>query len=484
MEDQEERKRVQGRYNAEQNALARNLKILMTTSAGSEGISLGNTREVHIIEPYWNRVRIDQVIGRARRVNSHLFLPPEQHKVTVFEYATTFPEYVLKKNYNEDPGSLFIEFLNNSGGFISGDDEEGQDKKKKTNEYYEYSWKTYQKKLNSILIFDKNNTSDEHLYRIGQEKFQVNRSFLQLVKNVAIDCLLNYEDNRNAGIQQQGENYENIDCFGRDEEYTLKEIASLNEDDRYSFPLELVQEEMNVQRKKKFTKTNNKVGYSYNLPSKVYLLGKNRKNIEIEKWRIVNEKFRVVKLKQDTLLLNFYRYYGLDPTFVSFYDSSLRGNALIENHLDALKLGSCKDDVELDIRSVKVTLNDMEFMYQIKLNQYIERAWVYLKSKNKVTGTLNFTEENLEMIRKLISLKDMNSFPFHFKAQDRIHYMADFKNTNLSDKKNQLSRFLFLETKKLKLQFIKQQQQRKQIITEDVVKKLKPKTKNRRRRGQ
>eukprot|EP00959_Pyramimonas_sp_CCMP1952_P314975 6592624-Pyramimonas_sp.AAC.4 len=41
------------------------IKILMITESGSAGISLKNVRQVHIMEPYWNASRIQQVIGRA-----------------------------------------------------------------------------------------------------------------------------------------------------------------------------------------------------------------------------------------------------------------------------------------------------------------------------------------------------------------------------------------------------------------------------------
>ena len=61
-----------------------NLLVLLTTSSGSEGINLKFVRQVHILEPYWNRVRIDQVIGRARRIESHILLPPDQQNVAVF----------------------------------------------------------------------------------------------------------------------------------------------------------------------------------------------------------------------------------------------------------------------------------------------------------------------------------------------------------------------------------------------------------------
>ena len=56
----------------------------MITASGAEGISLKNVRYVHITEPYWHPVRIEQVIGRARRICSHKNLPEQYRTVEVF----------------------------------------------------------------------------------------------------------------------------------------------------------------------------------------------------------------------------------------------------------------------------------------------------------------------------------------------------------------------------------------------------------------
>ena len=53
------------------------IKVIMITASGAEGISLKNVRFVHITEPYWHPVRLQQVIGRARRLCSHQELPEE-----------------------------------------------------------------------------------------------------------------------------------------------------------------------------------------------------------------------------------------------------------------------------------------------------------------------------------------------------------------------------------------------------------------------
>jgi hypothetical protein len=62
------------------------VKVFMITQSGAEGISLSNVRQVHIMEPYWNKVRTDQVKGRAIRICSHADLPPEDRIVDTFFY--------------------------------------------------------------------------------------------------------------------------------------------------------------------------------------------------------------------------------------------------------------------------------------------------------------------------------------------------------------------------------------------------------------
>ena len=56
----------------------------MITSAGAEGLDLKNIRQIHIMEPYWNEVRVKQVIGRGVRNNSHKDLPPKEQKCNCF----------------------------------------------------------------------------------------------------------------------------------------------------------------------------------------------------------------------------------------------------------------------------------------------------------------------------------------------------------------------------------------------------------------
>ena len=58
-------------YNSIDNKYGKIIKIMLISPAGAEGLSLSNVRQVHIMEPYWNEVRITQMIGRAIRFCSH-----------------------------------------------------------------------------------------------------------------------------------------------------------------------------------------------------------------------------------------------------------------------------------------------------------------------------------------------------------------------------------------------------------------------------
>ena len=124
------------------------IKTLMITASGAEGISLKNTRYVHIIEPYWHPVRIEQVIGRARRICSHQELPVELRTVNVFLYLMTFTKEQL-----------------------SGDG-------------------AVELKLNDVSKFDETIpvTSDETLYEISTIKERISQQLLTSVKEASMDC--------------------------------------------------------------------------------------------------------------------------------------------------------------------------------------------------------------------------------------------------------------------------------------------------------
>ena len=74
-------------FNLSANKYSKFIKIIMISPAGAEGLNLRNVRQVHILEPFWNEVKIEQVMGRAIRICSHKDLPLNERRVDVFRYT-------------------------------------------------------------------------------------------------------------------------------------------------------------------------------------------------------------------------------------------------------------------------------------------------------------------------------------------------------------------------------------------------------------
>lgn len=92
LEDQQERAQIIKLFTSLDNLHGELIKILLITSSAAEGLDLKAVRQIHIMEPYWNQMRIDQVIGRGVRRNSHIMLPPEERNVSIYRYFSTLPK--------------------------------------------------------------------------------------------------------------------------------------------------------------------------------------------------------------------------------------------------------------------------------------------------------------------------------------------------------------------------------------------------------
>jgi hypothetical protein len=126
------------------------IKVLMITASGAEGISLKNVRFVHVTEPYWHPVRMQQVIGRARRICSHQDLPEELRTVKVFLYLMKFTDSQM-----DSDESIELRLKDKS-------------------------------KIDNLTPI----TSDQALYEIATLKENVTEKLLQAIKEASFDCAL------------------------------------------------------------------------------------------------------------------------------------------------------------------------------------------------------------------------------------------------------------------------------------------------------
>ena len=117
-----------------------NVKVIIITQAGSEGIDFKFVRQVHIMEPWYNLSRIEQIIGRGVRNCSHILLPFEKRNVQIYLYG-------------------------------------------------------------SILIEKEEEAADLYVYRIAEDKAEKIGKITRILKEISIDCLLNQsQNNYNADI--------------------------------------------------------------------------------------------------------------------------------------------------------------------------------------------------------------------------------------------------------------------------------------------
>ncbi len=84
-------------FNNKDNYNGSYIKIILGSPAIKEGVSLLRVKYVHVLEPYWNMSRYEQVIGRAIRFCSHKDLSKDKRIVKVFLYLATIPDKIKKK---------------------------------------------------------------------------------------------------------------------------------------------------------------------------------------------------------------------------------------------------------------------------------------------------------------------------------------------------------------------------------------------------
>lgn len=96
-------------FNQEKNYNGSKIKILLLTPSAKEGISFKRIQQVHIMEPYWNISRLEQIIGRAVRYCSHKDMPEDKRTVKVYIYISvhnqdkeTIDQYIKRMALKKD----------------------------------------------------------------------------------------------------------------------------------------------------------------------------------------------------------------------------------------------------------------------------------------------------------------------------------------------------------------------------------------------
>ena len=171
---------------------------MIISSSGAEGISLTGVRQVHIMEPYWNFIRMDQVFGRAIRMKSHIgsdrdkdsnllppLLPEDKRNVEQYLYLSFLPEGHGVEEIFKSLKELEWEEVK--------DIEDGPDIKNRLINDHQNVYKTIQK-LSSMKDDTLNRTADQLLFDTMEKKHQISLKITDIIKESSVDCIQNTRD--------------------------------------------------------------------------------------------------------------------------------------------------------------------------------------------------------------------------------------------------------------------------------------------------
>ena len=90
-------------YNNDNNINGENIKIIVGTTNMIEGVSLNNVRQIHVMQPWYNLSRNEQIVGRGVRQCSHIKLPFDMRNVTIFNYVSISENLEKNDQYHSVP---------------------------------------------------------------------------------------------------------------------------------------------------------------------------------------------------------------------------------------------------------------------------------------------------------------------------------------------------------------------------------------------
>lgn len=143
------------------------VKCVLLSRSGAEGLDLAGVRQVHIMEPHWNEVALDQVKGRAIRMNSHAALPRDQRTVSIYTYVASFDRDVVDR-------AMVTSAPAAEGADRDGD--QGRDIVRSTLQ------------IHDIARSDRGLTSDQIVRQIAMSKARMAQRLVSVIQSAAVDC--------------------------------------------------------------------------------------------------------------------------------------------------------------------------------------------------------------------------------------------------------------------------------------------------------
>lgn len=149
------------RINADDNKNGEKIKVVVITESASEGVDFKNIRQIHIMDPWWHLNRNEQIIGRGIRLCSHKRLPFEKRNAQIFLYVSVMAPLSIQP-----------------------------------------SWASTDAPLNEVEVID------HYFYRYAEKKAEKIGKITRLIKQNAVDCVMNHAqfksvDKINLSVNQE-----------------------------------------------------------------------------------------------------------------------------------------------------------------------------------------------------------------------------------------------------------------------------------------
>ena len=183
-----ERKANKVAYNDIKNLYGEYIQVILISSAVAEGISLFGVRQVHIMEPYWNFGRMNQVFGRAIRFKSHKDLPEKERNVEQYLYISFLQE-------GKTVETIYKSLKDNEDLWPEVRDIDIKDNIKETLS------KSHSQVLDTItqILSVKDETEDitidQMMFDIMERKNKISTIITDIIKESSVDCIQNTRDN-------------------------------------------------------------------------------------------------------------------------------------------------------------------------------------------------------------------------------------------------------------------------------------------------
>ena len=200
-------------YNSTKNIDGSLIKIMFGTQTIMEGVDFKNVRQIHIVDPWWNDSRLQQIIARGIRLCSHKELPPEKRIVDVFIHlaALNTSNHIYRCNLKSGETA----YVENKSTLNQVFTKLTNDKENQVN-IYPLNKTVNLSSIEEIVSVDPyisilthgwkeldNISIQQYMFNLSIKKLNINRQFEMAIKEVAIDC----EINKNGNLVRLDEKY-------------------------------------------------------------------------------------------------------------------------------------------------------------------------------------------------------------------------------------------------------------------------------------